>query len=217
MQSRRDTFLCAALLATAISLAACADAPNAPFADGEASNSAASSAPALERRNGDESRNRPGAVYTLTNATGGNGVVAFHRAANGSLTPLGTFATGGNGVGGTLDPLTSQFAVVLNENHDALFAVDAGSDDITSFKVGSDGALTLASRVSSGGTRPNSISVAQPKTICTSRPSWRPMKAMSGARIATLGYRQPACHSTVLASIAMPRRGGMPLAFPLLA
>ena len=157
MQSRRDTFLCAALLATAISLAACADAPNAPFADGEASNSAASSAPALERRNGDESRNRPGAVYTLTNAAGGNEVVAFHRAENGSLTPLGTFATGGNGVGGTLDPLTSQFAVVLNESHDALFAVDAGSDDITSFRVGAQGALTLASRVSSGGTRPNSI------------------------------------------------------------
>jgi len=159
MQSRRDTFLCASLLATALALAACADAPDAPSALGTASSSAASSAPALERRSGDESRNRPGAVYTLTNAAGGNGVVAFHRAENGALTPLGTFATGGNGVGGTLDPLTSQFAVVLNESHDALFAVDAGSDDITSFRVGQDGALTLASRLSSGGTRPNSIAV----------------------------------------------------------
>ena len=34
------------------------------------------------------------------------------------------------------------------------------------------------------GTRPNSISVAQPNTICTRRPSWRPMNAMSGARTA---------------------------------
>jgi 6-phosphogluconolactonase len=48
---------------------------------------------------------------------------------------------------------------VVNGTHDALFAVDAGSDDITSFRVAFDGALTLASRVSSGGTRPNSIAV----------------------------------------------------------
>ena len=158
MQSRRDTFLCASLLATVCSLAACADAPNAPFTADAATSSAASSAPALERSN-DESRIRPGAVYTLTNAAGGNGVVAFHRTENGSLAPLGTFATGGNGVGGTLDPLTSQFAVVLNESHDALFAVNAGSDDITSFRVGSQGALTLASQISSGGTRPVSVAV----------------------------------------------------------
>jgi 6-phosphogluconolactonase (cycloisomerase 2 family) len=157
MQSRRDTFLCASLLATLCSLAACADAPNAPFAV-DAAGASVANAPALERHN-EESRIRPGAVYTLTNAADGNGVVAFHRAESGALTPLGTFATGGNGVGGTLDPLTSQYAVVLSESHDALFAVDAGSDDITSFRVGAQGALTLASRVSSGGTRPNSIAV----------------------------------------------------------
>jgi len=154
MQSRRDTFLCASLLAAAWTLAACADAPVAP-APGS---SALASAPALERR-AEEGRNRPGAVYTLTNAAGGNGVVAFHRAANGALTPLGTFATGGNGIGGTLDPLTSQFAVVLSDSRDALFAVNAGSNDITSFRVGADGSLTRASQLSSGGTRPVSIAV----------------------------------------------------------
>ena len=158
MQSRRDSFLCASLLATLCSLAACADAPDAPSPFDAASSAAASSAPSLERR-AEAEHLRPGAVYTLNNAAEGNGVIAFHRAENGSLTPLGTFATGGNGVGGTLDPLTSQYAVVLNESHDALFAVDAGSDDITSFRVGAQGALTLASRVSSGGTRPNSIAV----------------------------------------------------------
>lgn len=155
MQSRRHTFLCASLLAAMCTLAACADAPDAPATLG--TSAAAAGAPALDQRNADESRSGPGAVYTLTNAANGNGVVAFHRAENGALTPLGTFATGGNGVGGTLDPLTSQYAVVLSESHEALFAVDAGSDDITSFRVGSQGTLTLASRVSSGGTRPNSI------------------------------------------------------------
>jgi 6-phosphogluconolactonase len=163
MQSRRDmstaTVWFAALCATALALTACADAPNAPSALDAASSSAAANAPALERRTGDESYNRPGAVYTLTNAAGGNAVVAFHRAENGALTPLGSFATGGNGIGGTLDPLTSQYAVVVNATHDALFAVDAGSGDITSFRVAPDGALTRVSRVSSGGTLPNSIAV----------------------------------------------------------
>jgi len=161
MQSRRDmstaTVWFAALCATALALTACADAPNAPSALDAASSSAAANAPALDRRNGDS--NGPGAVYTLTNAAGGNAVVAFHRAENGALTPLGSFATGGNGTGGTLDPLTSQYAVVVNATHEALFAVDAGSDDITSFRVAPDGALTRVSHVSSGGTLPNSIAV----------------------------------------------------------
>ena len=42
-----------------------------------------------------------GAVFVATNGVNGNEVKAFSRAANGSLALLGTFATGGNGVGGT--------------------------------------------------------------------------------------------------------------------
>src|SRR5207244_5302396 len=47
-------------------------------------------------------------VYTITNAASGNAVLAFHRAANGALTPAGTFPTGGTGTGGgaRLRPLT---------------------------------------------------------------------------------------------------------------
>ena len=39
-----------------------------------------------------------GAVFTETNAVAGNSVVAFSRAADGSLTYAGTFSTGGNGI-----------------------------------------------------------------------------------------------------------------------
>ena len=42
------------------------------------------------------------AVYTITNAASGNAVLAFHRAANGALTPAGTFPTGGTGTGAGL-------------------------------------------------------------------------------------------------------------------
>jgi hypothetical protein len=48
------------------------------------------------------SDNSPGAVYTLANSPGGNAVIAFNRAADSTLTPQGTFATGGSGTGSGL-------------------------------------------------------------------------------------------------------------------
>src|SRR3954471_4210526 len=108
----------ASLALSVLALAACADAPAGPEAAGNASFSSRPSDSALARTS-----SATGAVYTLTNATDGNAVVAFHRAQDGSLTSLGSFATGGRGTGGTIDPLTSQFAVVVNESDDALFAV----------------------------------------------------------------------------------------------
>jgi 6-phosphogluconolactonase len=142
---------------TVLALAACADAPAAPDGPSGSRASAAPNSPSLTL--GDDGGDRPGAVYTLTNAAGANGVIAFHRAPDGSLTPLGTFATGGRGAGGAIDPLESQFAVVLDAGHEALFAVDAGSDQVSSFRVGAEGALTLVGTVASGGTRPNSLAV----------------------------------------------------------
>ena len=138
-----------------LTLGACTERAVAPL---DPSESFAPSASADAQRRADLSEGT-GAVYTLTNAASGNGVVAFHRAADGSLSPLGTVATGGLGTGGTIDPLASQYAAVLNERHDALFAVNAGSDQLSSFRVGADGALTLASTVSSGGSRPVSLAV----------------------------------------------------------
>src|SRR4051794_23828963 len=62
-----------------------------------------------------------GAVFVTTNGATGNEVKAFSRAADGSLTAVGSFATGGTGVGGVGDPLTSQAAAALSPNHKLLF------------------------------------------------------------------------------------------------
>lgn len=102
-----------------------------------------------------------GAVYTTTNGATANYVVVFARADNGTLTLRDSVATGGRGSGpdptfGT-DPLTSQDAVILSDDHRFLFVVNAGSNEVTSFRVGTNGALTLVSRVSSGGTFPVSL------------------------------------------------------------
>jgi len=104
-----------------------------------------------------------GAVYTSTNRASGNQVLVFVRDDNGGLTLRDSVATGGLGSGpdpqfGT-DPLTSQDAVILSDDHNLLFVVNAGSNEVTSFRVGSTGALTVASRVSSGGTFPVSLAM----------------------------------------------------------
>src|SRR5690348_1308522 len=95
------------------------------------------------------------AVYTLTNQLAGNAVAVFHRAADGTLTAAGTVATGGTGTGAGLG---SQGAVILSDDGQLLFAVNAGSNDVSVLTVGSAG-LSLASVTPSGGTLPISLSV----------------------------------------------------------
>lgn len=101
----------------------------------------------------------PGAVFTQTNGAAGNAVVAFSRAIDGSLTYAGTFSTGGNGIGGTNDPLTSQYSLLLDGADDKLlFVVNAGSNSVSEFRV--DGAtLSLIGTTSSGGLLPTSLAI----------------------------------------------------------
>ena len=133
-------------VAGAVALSACSDVqPTAP--------NATTVAPSFSQTQ------TVGGVFVSTNGLNGNAVVAFARAADGSLTPTGTFATGGTGIGGVGDPLASQFAVALSKNAQFLVVVNAGSNDISSFAV-DGGSLTLVNRASSGGVRPVSVSIS---------------------------------------------------------
>lgn len=105
--------------------------------------------------NASSSDNSPGAVYTLTNSPAGNAVVAFDRAADGTLAPQGTFATGGNGSGSALG---SQGAVGLTDDRRQLLAVNAGSNSVSLFSVRPDG-LELEDTAPSGGIGPISVTV----------------------------------------------------------
>lgn len=106
---------------------------------------------------------KSGAVYVLTNQVS-NAVAVFDRAQDGTLTPAGTFPTGGNGNpvaqpgDPPTDPLASQGALVLSDNNHLLFAVNAGSNEISVLSIGKNG-LTLVDKVSSGGVRPISLTV----------------------------------------------------------
>src|SRR2546429_5132178 len=96
----------------------------------------------------------PGAVYTLTNQVGGNAVAVFARGADGRLTAAGTVSTGGTGTGTSLG---SQSAVTLSDDGRWLFAVNAGSNDVSVFSVSPAGGLALASRTAAGRTLPISL------------------------------------------------------------
>src|SRR5215470_18535064 len=52
-------------------------------------------ATALFLASGALAQNEPGAVYAMTNAAGGNSILIFDRAGNGTLSSAGSAATGG--------------------------------------------------------------------------------------------------------------------------
>jgi 6-phosphogluconolactonase len=96
-----------------------------------------------------------GSVYVLSNAAAGNTVLIFGRADDGTLTPQGEVRTGGRGTGSGLG---SQGALVLSQNGRWLFAVNAGSNDISVFAVRGDD-LKRTDRIASGGEMPLSLTV----------------------------------------------------------
>jgi len=91
-------------------------------------------------------------VYTMTNSLAGNAALAFSRAADGSLTPAGTFPTGA--IGGAL---RSGHAIVSRDGHDVV-AVTAGSNSITAFEAQHDSLHPIAT-FPSGGVRPTSVTI----------------------------------------------------------
>jgi 6-phosphogluconolactonase len=97
-----------------------------------------------------------GAVFVMTNAADKNEIIAYDRAANGMLREGHSFETGGRGSGGLVDPLESQGSLILSQDHSFLFAVNAGSGDISTFRV-SHSRLSLVDVVPSGGSSPNAL------------------------------------------------------------
>ena len=95
----------------------------------------------------------PGALYTQTNNPAGNAVQVFDRGAGGALSEVGTFSTGGAGLaalGGR------QGAVELSDDERFVYAVNAGSNTVTTFRV-TAGGLDAVDTVGSGGVAPASV------------------------------------------------------------
>jgi 6-phosphogluconolactonase (cycloisomerase 2 family) len=96
----------------------------------------------------------PGAVYVADNSAAGNAVMVFARQADGRLgSPPELVSTGGLGTG---TGLGNQGGVVLSADRRHLFVVNAGSDDVSVFRVEPNG-LQLLGVTPSGGQRPVSL------------------------------------------------------------
>jgi 6-phosphogluconolactonase (cycloisomerase 2 family) len=104
-----------------------------------------------------------GAVYVLTNQTT-NSVAVFRRDAKGMLSSAAEFPTGGSGnptpqpPDPTTDPLASQGALIIGPGNQYLFAVNAGSNEISVLKINKD-TLDIVDVADSGGVRPISLAL----------------------------------------------------------
>src|SRR5262245_47299145 len=105
-------------------------------------------------------------VYTESNdpVAGQNAVLAFRRnPADGSLQQIGTFPTGGTGEPNPTQvtgPDDSDQEVVATPDGRFLFAVNQGSNSVTSFRIDRDGRLDRLGTFASGGVQPDSLGIA---------------------------------------------------------
>ncbi len=114
-----------------------------------------------------------GDVFILSNSTDevrGNEIVMYNRRSDGTLILNGRFPTGGVGsgpaptssvTGGPLpvaaDGLGSQNSLILSWDRRCLFAVNGGSNTVSSFRIFRNRGLRRVSTVDSGGTFPASL------------------------------------------------------------
>jgi len=97
-------------------------------------------------------------VFVMSNNAEKNQVIAFERQGNGTYSEQRRFDTQGRGTGGVNDPLESQGSLTLSPDHTFLYAANAGSGDITVFRVVGD-QLIITDKEPSGGSQP--VSLAQ--------------------------------------------------------
>jgi plastocyanin/6-phosphogluconolactonase (cycloisomerase 2 family) len=93
-----------------------------------------------------------GALFVNANSAN-NKVWMYNRSADGSLTFVRSFNTAGNGSTGGL---ASQGSVTITADHKFVYAVNAGSNDVSAFAL-KPNRLTSLGKVPSGGTFPSSV------------------------------------------------------------
>ncbi|MEP7110827.1 MAG: beta-propeller fold lactonase family protein [Ferruginibacter sp.] len=95
-------------------------------------------------------------LYTESNNLGTNSIIAYKIKKDGALQLKETVLSGGSGTG---KPLGSQGALVIDKEHEWLYAVNAGCNSVSSFKIGDKGKLTLRHSADVYGKTPVSVSV----------------------------------------------------------
>ena len=159
---------------------------------------------------GNPSAGSKGGVYLMSNSPAGNQVLAYSRAADGSLDYKGTFATGGigSGLGATVppDPLGSQNSIIVSQDGNWVFAVNAGSNEISSFEVTPDG-LRLADKVNSAGVYPVSLTFSDGSLYVLNAGG---DGNITGFKVDNKGRLRPIQNSTRSLNAGTPDKGSQP-------
>ena len=142
-----------------------------------------------------------GHVYVLNNTADVNSISAFNRASGGKLTFVGTSNIGGQGSGSGLG---SQGSLVLSPDRNWLFAVDAGSNQISVVAVDSDGSLQPAGVFSSGGVHPVSLTYTNGRLYVVNAGDSSNAANVTGFRVGTDGKLHHITGSTRPLSAANP-------------
>ena len=149
-----------------------------------------------------EGRTLMSAVFVATNHNNttapsepANQVVMYDRARDGSLTETGRFDTGGQGSGPSVrfagDGLGSSHSVELTQNRRFLLVTNAGSDDVSVFRVTRTG-LTLTDREPTGDF-PNSVTTRGSSVVVLNASG---AGSISGYRLNRRGELTPVAGST---------------------
>jgi len=105
---------------------------------------------------GEGERNLAGHVYIESNTAGKNEILIFQQLTNGRLNFESSVDAGGKGLGGGLG---SSGALAIDRQNHFLFAVNAGSNSVSSFRIHEDGGLHLVSTARTDGDLPLSVTV----------------------------------------------------------
>jgi 6-phosphogluconolactonase (cycloisomerase 2 family) len=138
-------------------------------------------------------------VYTMTNPTGPNSIASFHRDPNtGSLSFAALYPTGGNGHRQAV--ATTQSSIVTNGTF--LYAVNAGSNDISAFAIEGDGSLrSIGSPIVSGGLAPTTLALYGNLLYVGNQGASRTPANYTGFLVNTDGSLSPLPDSTVTLGI----------------
>jgi 6-phosphogluconolactonase len=127
-------------------LGACSDKP-------DTTSPSISSDPQTQAEDRFSGHRQSGTVYVVSNDASANTVLVFQRGSDGRLGAPTAVATGGRGTGADL---ANQGAIALGRGQ--LYAINAGSDEISAFAV-ENGSLRLLQTVASGGNQPISLAL----------------------------------------------------------
>ena len=142
-----------------------------------------------------------GHVYVLNNPAGPSSISAFNRFADGTLAFASTTVIGGQGSGSDLG---SQGSLVLSPDRNWLFAVDAGSNQISVVAVDFHGNLTPVSVSSSGGVHPVSLTFSDNRLYVVNAGDSNNAGNVAGFRVLLNGKLKPINDSTKPLSAANP-------------